>query len=61
MENAFVTIYIRTNPIETAKNLLSLAIDSNIGDLAALEFIVAALVSKGDIFTGMVCGVYVSE
>lgn len=61
MENAFVTIYIRKNPVETAKNLLSLAIDSNIGDLAALEFIVAALVSKGDISSGTVCGVYVSE
>ncbi|KAG7962042.1 hypothetical protein I3843_09G046200 [Carya illinoinensis] len=53
VENAFVTIYIRKNPVETAKNLLSLAIDSNIGDLAALEFIIAALVSKGDISTSM--------
>lgn len=49
MENAFITIYVRKNPVETAKNLLNLAIDSNIGDLAALEFIVNALVSKGDI------------
>lgn len=55
MENAFVTIYIRKNPVETAKNLLNLAIDSNIGDLAALEFIVGALVSKGDISTSTVC------
>jgi hypothetical protein len=55
VENAFVTIYIRKNPVETAKNLLNLAIDSNIGDLAALEFIVGALVSKGDISTSMVC------
>jgi len=51
VENAFVTIYIRKNPVETAKNLLNLAIDSNIGDLAALDFIVGALVSKGDIST----------
>ena len=49
MENAFHTIYIRKSPIETAKNLLNLAVDSNIGDLAALEYIVGALVSKGDI------------
>ncbi|XP_030925777.1 condensin complex subunit 1 [Quercus lobata] len=58
VENAFVTIYIRKNPVETAKNLLSLAIDSNIGDLAALEFIVAALVSKGDISTGMISALW---
>lgn len=45
--------------METAKNLLNLAIDSNIGDLAALEFIVGALVSKGDISTSMVCS-YIS-
>ncbi|XP_071720680.1 condensin-1 complex subunit CAP-D2 [Rutidosis leptorrhynchoides] len=49
VENAFVTIYITKSPIETAKNLITLATDSNIGDLAALEFIVGALVSKGDI------------
>lgn len=55
VENAFVTIYIRKNLVETAKNLLNLAIDSNVGDLAALEFIVGALVSKGDISSGVVC------
>lgn len=55
VENAFITIYIRKIPVETAKNLLYLAIDSNIGDLAALEFIVGALVSKGDITTSTVC------
>ncbi|XP_052175354.1 condensin-1 complex subunit CAP-D2 [Diospyros lotus] len=49
VENAFITIYIRKNPVETAKNLLFLAMDSNIGDLAALEFMVGGLVSKGDI------------
>ncbi|CAL1385865.1 unnamed protein product [Linum trigynum] len=49
VENAFITIYIKANPVETAKNLLNLAIDSNIGDLAALELIVSALVSKGEI------------
>lgn len=54
VENAFITIYIRKNPVETAKNLLNLAIDSNIGDLAALEFILGALVSKGDITASMV-------
>lgn len=55
VENAFVTIYIRKNLVETAKNLLNLAIDSNVGDQAALEFIVGALVSKGDISSGVVC------
>ncbi|KAG8648989.1 hypothetical protein MANES_08G057600v8 [Manihot esculenta] len=49
VENAFITIYVRKSPAETAKNLLNLAIDSNIGDLTALEFIINALVSKGDI------------
>lgn len=49
MESAFITIYISKTPVETAKNLLNLAIESNIGDLAALEFMVGALVSKGDI------------
>jgi len=41
--------------METAKNLLSLATDSNTGDLAALEFIVGTLVSKGDISSSTVC------
>ncbi|KAJ4905037.1 Condensin complex subunit 1 [Raphanus sativus] len=36
-----------------AKQLLNLAIDSNIGDQAALEFIVNALVSKGEISSSM--------
>ncbi|XP_076908529.1 condensin-1 complex subunit CAP-D2-like [Bidens hawaiensis] len=49
VENAFVTIYITKSPTETAKNLIMLATDSNIGDLAALEFVVGSLVSKGDI------------
>ncbi|KAK6149081.1 hypothetical protein DH2020_016606 [Rehmannia glutinosa] len=54
VENAFITIYLRKNPVETAKNLLNLAMDSNIGDLAALEFILGALVSKGEITASMV-------
>lgn len=49
VENAFITIYVRKSPVETAKNLLNLAIDSNIGDQAAMEFIVGTLVSKGDV------------
>lgn len=55
MENAFITIYIKKNPVEVAKNLINLAIESNIGDLAALEYIVGALVSKGNISSGAVC------
>lgn len=54
MENAFITIYISKIPVEIAKNLLNLAIESNIGDLAALEFMVGALVSKGDISSSVV-------
>lgn len=54
VENAFITIYITKSPLQTAKNLLSLAVESNIGDLAALEHIVAVLASKGDISTPMV-------
>ncbi|KAK6244268.1 hypothetical protein QUC31_010677 [Theobroma cacao] len=58
VENAFVTIYIRKNLVETAKNLLNLAIDSNVGDQAALEFIVGALVSKGDISSGVISALW---
>ncbi|XP_031102212.1 condensin complex subunit 1 [Ipomoea triloba] len=58
VENAFITIYIQKNPIETAKNLLSLAVDSNIGDLAALELIIGALVSKGDITSIMLSALW---
>ncbi|VFQ71707.1 unnamed protein product [Cuscuta campestris] len=58
VENAFITIYIQKNPIETAKNLLCLAIDSNIGDLAALELIIGELVSKGDITSSMLSALW---
>ncbi|KAJ9181015.1 hypothetical protein P3X46_009191 [Hevea brasiliensis] len=58
VENAFITIYVRKSPAETAKNLLNLAIDSNIGDLAALEFIINALVSKGDISPGTISALW---
>ncbi|XP_028550454.1 condensin complex subunit 1 [Dendrobium catenatum] len=49
VENAFVSIYIRKNPLETGRNLLNLAINSSIGDLAALECLIGSLVSKGEI------------
>ncbi|XP_019431612.1 PREDICTED: condensin complex subunit 1-like [Lupinus angustifolius] len=58
VENAFHTIFIRKNPVETAKNLLSLATDSNIGDLASLEFIVSALVSKGEISSSTISALW---
>ncbi|BBH07209.1 hypothetical protein Prudu_019079 [Prunus dulcis] len=58
VENAFITIYIKKSPVETAKNLMNLATESNIGDLAALEFIVGALVSKGDISTGAISALW---
>ncbi|KAG5606185.1 hypothetical protein H5410_027677, partial [Solanum commersonii] len=49
VENDFITIYVRKNPEYTAKNLLNLTIDSNIGDLASLEFLIGPLISKGDL------------
>ncbi|EPS70557.1 hypothetical protein M569_04199, partial [Genlisea aurea] len=58
VENAFISIYMKSNPVESAKNLLNLAIDSNIGDLTALEFILGALISKGDITTGMLSALW---
>ncbi|XP_039024885.1 condensin complex subunit 1-like [Hibiscus syriacus] len=58
VENAFVTIYITKSLVETSKNLLNLAIDSNVGDQAALEFIVGALVSKGDISSGVISALW---
>ncbi|XP_021746972.1 condensin complex subunit 1 isoform X1 [Chenopodium quinoa] len=58
VENAFITIYITKNSLETAKNLLNLAIDSNIGDLAALEFMISALVFKGDISSGTISALW---
>ncbi|XP_022158546.1 condensin complex subunit 1 [Momordica charantia] len=58
VENAFLTIYITKNPVETAKSLLHLAIDSNIGDLAALEFMIDALVSKGDISSSTISALW---
>ncbi|RWR88379.1 condensin complex subunit 1 [Cinnamomum micranthum f. kanehirae] len=58
VEDAFITIYIRKNPAETAANLLNLAVESNIGDLAALEFIIGSLVSKGDISTNTITALW---
>ncbi|KAG1371126.1 condensin complex subunit 1 [Cocos nucifera] len=58
VENAFITIYVRKNPMETARNLLSLAIDSSIGDLAALECLIGSLVSKGEISTSMISALW---
>lgn len=55
VENAFITIDIRKDPEENAKNLLNLALDSSIGDLAALACLVGSLVSKGEISTSTVC------
>ncbi|GJN33322.1 hypothetical protein PR202_gb21908 [Eleusine coracana subsp. coracana] len=43
VESAFITIYTRNSPNETAKSLLNLVIDCSIGDLAALESLLSAL------------------
>ncbi|KAL6010046.1 Condensin-1 complex subunit CAP-D2 [Asimina triloba] len=58
VEDAFITIYLTKNPGETAANLLNLAIDSSIGDLAALEVLVGSLVSKGDISTSTIAALW---
>ncbi|KAK1277671.1 hypothetical protein QJS04_geneDACA016585 [Acorus gramineus] len=58
VEEAFVTIYIRKNTMETAKNLLTLAIESNIGDLAAMESIVRSLVLKGEISASTIAALW---
>ncbi|KAK9102822.1 hypothetical protein Sjap_020076 [Stephania japonica] len=58
VERAIIEIYIRKSSVETAKNLLNLFLDSSIGDLAALEFIVASLVSKGDISTSVISALW---
>ncbi|GAB2227931.1 hypothetical protein Droror1_Dr00009760 [Drosera rotundifolia] len=58
VENAFITVYISKNLLETAKNLLNLTIESNVGDLAALEFMIGTLVSKGDITPGMISALW---
>lgn len=44
VEGAFISIYIKKNAMETAANLINITIDASIGDLAALEHIVTALV-----------------
>ncbi|PKA58621.1 hypothetical protein AXF42_Ash008908 [Apostasia shenzhenica] len=48
VENAFISIYVSKSPSETARNLLNLVIDSSVGDLAALEYLIGSLVSKGE-------------
>uniref|UniRef100_A0ACD5WMZ2 Uncharacterized protein n=1 Tax=Avena sativa TaxID=4498 RepID=A0ACD5WMZ2_AVESA len=49
VESAFISIYTKRIPTETAKSLINLNIDCSIGDLAALENLVSSLVLKGEI------------
>ncbi|XP_048554898.1 condensin-1 complex subunit CAP-D2 [Triticum urartu] len=49
VESAFIAIYTKRIPTETAKSLINLNIDCSIGDLAALESLVSSLVLKGEI------------
>ncbi|KAL5659591.1 hypothetical protein ACJX0J_032754, partial [Zea mays] len=58
VESAFITLYTRKSPIETAKSLLDLAIDCSIGDLAALESLISSLVSKAEISSSMVSALW---
>jgi condensin complex subunit 1 len=54
VESAFITIYTRKSPTETAKSLLNLANDCSIGDLAALESLISSLVSKAEVSSSTV-------
>ncbi|CAN6444040.1 unnamed protein product [Victoria cruziana] len=56
--SAFITIYVKKSPMETARNLLTLAIDSSIGDIAALESIISALVSNGEISSSTISSLW---
>ncbi|XP_042451953.1 condensin complex subunit 1-like isoform X1 [Zingiber officinale] len=58
VENTFTTIYIGKNPMETARNLLNLAMDSSIGDLGALEILISSLMSKGEISNGTISALW---
>ncbi|KAG2638851.1 hypothetical protein PVAP13_2NG620100 [Panicum virgatum] len=58
VESAFITIYTRKSPTETASSLLNLAIDCSIGDLAALESLVSSLVSKAEISSSTVAALW---
>ncbi|KAI4965118.1 hypothetical protein ZWY2020_057438 [Hordeum vulgare] len=53
VESAFIAIYTKRTPTETAKSLINLNIDCSIGDLAALENLVSSLVLKGEISSNM--------
>lgn len=58
VEGAFISIYIKKNSMETAANLINITMDASIGDLAALEHIVTALVTKGDITSGTISALW---
>lgn len=58
VEGAFISIYIKKNSMETAANLINITIDASIGDLAALEHIITALVTKGDITSGTISALW---
>ncbi|KAH9319750.1 hypothetical protein KI387_021519, partial [Taxus chinensis] len=58
VEGAFITIYIKRNSLETASNLINFTIDASIGDLAALEYIISVLVTKGDISSGTISALW---
>ncbi|XP_062190372.1 condensin-1 complex subunit CAP-D2-like [Phragmites australis] len=58
VESAFITIYTRRSPTETAKSLLNLAIDCSIGDLAALESLVSSLVLKAEISSSTISALW---
>jgi condensin complex subunit 1 len=54
VESAFISIYTKRIPTETAKSLINLNIDCSIGDLAALEKLISSLVLKGEISSSTV-------
>ncbi|XP_051213914.1 condensin-1 complex subunit CAP-D2 [Lolium perenne] len=58
VESAFIAIYTKRIPTETAKSLINLNIDCSIGDLAALENLVSSLVLKGEISSSTISALW---
>lgn len=54
VEGAFISLYMKRSPSETALNLLMLTLDASIGDLASIEALVSKFTTKGEISHGTV-------
>ncbi|KAG0620104.1 hypothetical protein M758_4G189600 [Ceratodon purpureus] len=58
VEGAFTSLYMKRSPSETALNLLTLALDASIGDLASIEALLIKFTGKGDISHGTVAALW---